>query len=351
MKYWIYMNSEVPGSFLPEELAAIPGFAETSLVCPAEGGIENRNWRHAGEFADLAEALRAQKAAAARKTAPVPPAVPQNAPASDHAPLSPDDILNDASSRIFLHVSDLMGELQNRREERSLTQALQRQVAELKNELMAAREQIRHLQDRSALIPGFEERERQHQELLSRAQQTAQEQEAKRLAAEDAQKRLQESLADARQRAEALQAELQRQKTVGEDLSGRLAAKELTLARAFGIIRRLEETLRDLVPGATAGISRDVPQPVPEPPIQAGKARTADEISAALADSQPAAPAAEAPAPPVETLPAASLDNTQADMPAEGDVRPVPPPWHAARDRALAWLKSRLRFKSQKDVP
>ncbi|MBI5245327.1 MAG: hypothetical protein HY922_16815 [Elusimicrobia bacterium] len=341
MKYWVYMNGEVPGSYLPEELAAIPGFAETSLVCPAEGGIENRNWRGAGEFGDLAEAISAQKRAGG-KTAPVP----------DHSPLSPDDILNDASSRIFLHVSDLMGELQNRREERALTQALQRQVAQEKNELLAARERIRHLEDQAALIPGFEERERKHQDLLARGQQESQELEARRLGAEQALKRMQEELEGERRKAEALQAELQRQKTVGEGLSGQLAAKELTLARAFGIIRRLEETLRELVPGATAGISREVPRPAPEPPMQAGKPRTADEISAALAESQQNAPTAEAPAPceppapPVEVeCPALTTDSAQADMPADGEVHPVPPPWHAVKDKVLTWLKGRFSFK------
>ena len=58
MKYWVYINGEVPGSYEPTELAGLPDFKETSLVCPTESGIENRNWRRAGQFPDILAALR-----------------------------------------------------------------------------------------------------------------------------------------------------------------------------------------------------------------------------------------------------------------------------------------------------
>ena len=45
MKYWVYMNGEVPGSFTAAELAGLTGFSMTSLVCPAEGEILDKNWR------------------------------------------------------------------------------------------------------------------------------------------------------------------------------------------------------------------------------------------------------------------------------------------------------------------
>ncbi|MEK9146065.1 MAG: hypothetical protein AAB339_10685, partial [Elusimicrobiota bacterium] len=61
MRYWVYLNGEVPGSYAPEELAAIPGFGDASMVCPAEGEIQERNWRHAAEFADVADALSARR--------------------------------------------------------------------------------------------------------------------------------------------------------------------------------------------------------------------------------------------------------------------------------------------------
>ena len=34
MKYWTYMKGEVPGSYEPAALAALPGFTMTTLVCP-----------------------------------------------------------------------------------------------------------------------------------------------------------------------------------------------------------------------------------------------------------------------------------------------------------------------------
>jgi len=291
MKYWVYMNGEVPGSFLPEELIEIPDFADTSLVCPAEGGIENRNWRHAGEFQELAEAL------SSRKPAPpvAPPQPPQvERPAGDHAPLSAEDILNDASTRIFHHVTDLMRELENRREERALNQSLQRQVAELKNELLAARERIQHLDGRASLVPGFEEREERHRELLARTQREIKEQGEKLSKEESDLQRVRGELEAARAKAEELQTEVQRGKTLNDELSGNIAAKELTLARAFAMIKRLEESLRNIVPDATSGISREVPYPAepaaeevppapveePQPTAGAETARPPEEKSA-----------------------------------------------------------------------
>ena len=39
MKYWTYIKGEVPGSYEPAALAALPGFTMTTLVCPGEGEI------------------------------------------------------------------------------------------------------------------------------------------------------------------------------------------------------------------------------------------------------------------------------------------------------------------------
>jgi hypothetical protein len=64
MRYWAYMNGEVPGSFTAAELAALPGFSMTTLVCPAQGEIAEKNWRRAGEFGDVAAALTARENAA-----------------------------------------------------------------------------------------------------------------------------------------------------------------------------------------------------------------------------------------------------------------------------------------------
>lgn len=339
MKYWVYANGEVPGAYPPEELAAMPGFGETSMVCPAEGGIENRNWRHAGEFPELSEALAARRRAAEARR-------PEAVDRVLSAPLGPQDILNDASSKIFLHVSDLMRELENRREERALTQALQRQVVELKNELLAARERIRHLEDRSALIPDFELRERKLQETLAEARKELE----KLPLVEQALKAAHEEAEAERRRAEQAAGALERQKTVSAELSHELADKELTLARAFGIIRRLEETLGGIVPGAASGIAPSVPEaaahlasvsaplepPLPPPPPPPApvepvrpEPRSVEEISAAL----------PVPEPPEE----------RASQPEEPSPAPKAP---TMKDRIFAWVKSRIpQKKSSPDTP
>ncbi len=248
MRYWVYLNGEVPGSYAPEELAAIPGFGDASMVCPAEGEIQERNWRHAAEFADIAGALSAR-----RLSSPLPASAP--APAEESSfPKTPDDILNDSSSRIFSHVTELMKELENRREERALSQALRRQVVEVKNELLAARERIRFLESRAALIPGFEDRERVLHEQLAKARGDLLELQEKFTAAQEGLKRRREELEEAASRIESQESDLSRKKTVVEELSRQLAEKELTLARSFGIIRKLESMLGDILPGSASGL-------------------------------------------------------------------------------------------------
>ena len=52
MRYWAYINGEVPGSFSPEQLAAAAGVTPATLICPAEGEIDEKSWRRAGEFGE-----------------------------------------------------------------------------------------------------------------------------------------------------------------------------------------------------------------------------------------------------------------------------------------------------------
>ena len=42
-------------------------------------------------------------------------------------------------------------------------------------------------------------------------------------------------------------------------MSDQLASKELTLAKSFGIIRKLESMLGEILPESMAGIGRDLP--------------------------------------------------------------------------------------------
>jgi hypothetical protein len=368
MRYWVYLNGEVPGSYEPEELAAIPGFGEAALVCPATSDLAERRWERAGVFPDINEALRAQERA---------PLAPLTAPPATRAedpvrPLTPDDVLNDSSQRIFRHVTELMKELENRREERALTQSLQRRVKELTDELNALRERATYLQGRSDLIPGFQDRERELQEALARARADLHETRggAERLDADLA--KTAADLLNARRHLEEARAEsAEREKHLGL-LSKRLSEKEASLAKAFGVIRRLEETLGELLPGAVAGISRRVPvqapaeappppvraepepqpvpaaAPAPEPPVAAVEEPAAAEaeglVSLADVPSEPAAPE-PSPADRHPTPPPYSVDRPPSgsrSIPAEGEVTPVPPPWQEKLGELFASFKKRF---------
>ena len=107
MKYWTYMKGEVPGSYEPVALVALPGFTMTTLVCPGEGEIAEKNWRRAGEFDDIVRALEAHQSKA-------PPSAPLGAPPTSN---EVDALLDTASTRLFSHVADLMKELESRRDE------------------------------------------------------------------------------------------------------------------------------------------------------------------------------------------------------------------------------------------
>ena len=54
MKYWLFDGSDVVGPFTPQELAARPGFAPTSLVCPENNSDQEDSWKMASAFEELA---------------------------------------------------------------------------------------------------------------------------------------------------------------------------------------------------------------------------------------------------------------------------------------------------------
>ncbi|MBI3296826.1 MAG: hypothetical protein HYZ75_01585 [Elusimicrobia bacterium] len=318
MKYWLYLNGEVPGSYEPEDLAVIPGFGPTALVCPASDDVSERRWERAGAFPEIVTALQAS----AKPPAPPPEAPPVRLPDAPRA-TTPEDVLNDSSQKIFRHVNELMAELENRREERALTQSLQRRVAELGVEVASLRERTSYLQGRADLIGGFQDREKELTEALTRARADLHETRggAERLDA-DLSKSLSElaTLRRALDQAKTQAAEGEKQLL---ELTRRLTEKEAMLAKAFGIIRRLEETLGDLLPGATAGISKEVPA-YPEPP-------------------QPAPPAAPAAEPPPYTLDTSPVRSQTTPLPPEGEITPVPPPWQEKLSTLLSSVKGRLQ--------
>jgi len=53
MKYWIFDGSDVVGPFTPQELAARPGFASTSLICPENFSDDEDSWKPASKFPEF----------------------------------------------------------------------------------------------------------------------------------------------------------------------------------------------------------------------------------------------------------------------------------------------------------
>lgn len=53
MKYWLFDGNDVVGPFTPQELAARPGFAPTSLVCPENNSDQEDSWKMASAFEEL----------------------------------------------------------------------------------------------------------------------------------------------------------------------------------------------------------------------------------------------------------------------------------------------------------
>jgi hypothetical protein len=287
MRYWAYMNGEVPGSYAAAELAALPGFSMTTLVCPAQGEIAEKNWRRAGEFVDIAAAVSARENAAP----PPPTAESATASAASSASSDVDALIDSASTKLFSHVADLMKELENRREEKGLITSLQRHIAAMKEELAQTRERANLLEMRLPRIPELEESHRKSQaaietlqtSLLTREQALNEARiaaEKNKNEAEAAKRRLQETVND-----------LTVRNRLVDKLSKELSEKELSLAKSLGVIRRLEEDLNRLCPDpAVIAAAAAPPRPVePTPPPQA-YSRTESEPPALTGPAIPPAP-------------------------------------------------------------
>lgn len=264
MKYWTYMKGEVPGSYEPEALAALPGFTLTTLVCPGEGEIAEKNWRRAGEFEDIVRAIDAQQAL-------TPPAAPLGAPPADV-----DALLDTASTRLFSHVADLMKELETRRDEKSLVVSLQRQISALKQELAAARETASMLEIRIPRIAELEEALSKSQAAHAQAQAALAAREAQLSELRAVAEKTRGELDSAKRRASQSESDLAIRNRLVDKLSKELSDKELSLAKALGVIRRLEEDLNRLCPSpemlkaaaapTPAPYVRAAPPPAPPPP-------------------------------------------------------------------------------------
>ena len=293
MRYWAYMNGEVPGSYDAGELASLPGFSMTTLVCPASGEIAEKNWRRAGEFGDIAAALTARENAAA----PPPPVATMTASAAASASSDVDALIDSASTKLFSHVADLMKELENRREEKGLITSLQRHIAALKEELAQTRERSNLLELRLPRLTELEDAHRKtqaelenlHSGLLSREQSLNEARiaaEKNRNDADTAKRRLEESNND-----------LAVRNRLVDKLSKELSEKELSLAKSLGVIRRLEEDLNRLCPAPepirppAAGTPVNAERLVPLEPSPAARSQgSLPSASYTLDEATPLAP-------------------------------------------------------------
>jgi|CXWL01.1.fsa_nt_gi hypothetical protein len=300
MKYWTYMKGEVPGSYEPEALAALPGFGMTTLVCAAQGEIAEKNWRRAGEFEDIARAVSAHQAKQ-------PPSAPQAAPpvASEI-----DALLDTASTRLFSHVADLMKELETRRDEKSLVASLQRQIAALKQELVAAREQANLLEIRMPHIAALEESQRKNHADLIALQATLVARDAQISETRAAFEKMRMELGTAKQRLQETTNDLAIRNRLIDKLSQDLSEKELSLAKSLGVIRRLEEDLNRLCPSPE--LRQSAAETVELPSVS--------EPKAAPAAKTPVQVKPEKPAPAARSLPSdASSTFTNDDPPPPPD--------------------------------
>lgn len=243
MKYWIYMNGEVPGSFTPSELAALPGFGMTTLVCPAEGEILEKNWKRSGEFPDIIPHLLEKE----KEQAPPPP--PPQAEAEQN--LDVDKLIDSASTRLFGHVADLMKELETRREERALISSLQGELQDLR------RKDLSRISSLEASLKNSEESSNELRVELEKSRN---------------------ELSGVKRKLEETAKDLDIRNRLVEKVSRDLADKELSLAKSLTVIRRLEDTLSRLRPGQAAPpAGADAAPPPPAPVERAPSSYTLDE--------------------------------------------------------------------------
>ncbi|HAM34985.1 MAG TPA: hypothetical protein DEB40_12025 [Elusimicrobia bacterium] len=246
MRFWVYINGEVPGSFSPEELSKLSGFSGTTLVCPAEGEILEKNWRRAGEFSEIMPLL----AELSRQQQPPPPAEPP-------APADVDKLLDNASHRLFSHVAELMKELENRREEKALVLSLQRQIMDLKDQLLQAREQNAKLETNLPRLAELEASQRQSDDRISSLEATLHGREDALAQLRMQLEKTRGELETAKRRFTETANDLTIRNRLVDKLSRDLTEKEVSLAKALSLIRRLEEDLNRICPDAIQPESRE----------------------------------------------------------------------------------------------
>jgi DNA repair exonuclease SbcCD ATPase subunit len=264
MKYWAYLRGEVPGCYSPEDLVRLPDFALSILVCPAEGEIAEKNWRRASEIPEI---LKAAGATDHEQNSAKP---------ASSASTDVNAFIDATGTKLFQHVSRIVKELENRREEQELLRRLELEIMNLKSrvEESDARliEKDAHLKSEKGRIADLEKSLSQEkdraQALEASAAREGQQTAALRVAFEKLraeQESLHKRLGDA-------QNDLAIRNRLVNKLSLELTEKELQLAKSLGIIRKLEEDLPQM--GAASRFPKDssrqqeeaAAKPAPEPP-------------------------------------------------------------------------------------
>ena len=250
MKYWVYIEGNVPGAYSPDELARIPGFSMTTLVCPAEGDIQEKNWRYAGEFTDIAQMSRK------RSSQPMAPLSAQNALAGSK---NPNEALDLAEAKIFLHVKDLMREVEGARQSQDLLVSLQNQVEGLRRDLGQG------LSEKTILEKKIAQMEKDLARLEREGRENVERLEATLKAREESLSEVKADLERMRSQADNTRIQL---KEANEDLAIRnalvnrlskdLSEKEKSLEKSLEIIRRLEGELKAISLSAETVGTQDV---------------------------------------------------------------------------------------------
>lgn len=208
MRYWIYLDGEIPGQFEVEELVQLPGFTEKALVCPADGDLSARRWQPAGTVADIAQILSS-----------MPPPLPETQHFSQA--IGPQDLLDQTNLRLFRHISQLMKEIEEHRASRPLIQSLQKKLLESQEELQTTRNKVNEL----------EKNYRELQDNLAKAGREKNEAFSKRI----------------------------------EDLTRALADKDLALNKSIGALSRAEQELGKMIaPTVTPPVNETELLKIPE---------------------------------------------------------------------------------------
>ncbi len=331
MRYWAYINGEVPGSFSPEQLVAAPGVTNATLVCPAEGEIDEKSWRRAGEFDEVARALAERDAAPAAAPSPAAAASTAAAAAEANPAGDVDAMLDSSSAKLFNHVADLMKELETRREEKALVVSLQRQLAAVKDDLAKSREHGAMLELRLLKVAELEEAARRDQSVIASLQSTVQSREQAHNEARQALDRMKNELEATRRRQAEANSDLSVRNRLVDKLSKDLSDKELALAKALSVIRRLEEDLHRLLPTLPSVAAEPASAPA-APPAAAADAATVTELSVPAAPKPPSAS---------ESAPLPTVTNDE-PSPAPADREPPRMPERSKPQLALAALLKRF---------